>query len=111
MKDITPAQAITGKVAMLLAGAAFVCTLQWATSTNKADKFLGGLDWDRHVINWHIVCMVGFICSFSVAIVSFRLLPLGKPINKALHIIFQSLALFCLIVGLIAGMRHGCTNI
>lgn len=104
MKYITPAQGIAGKLAVLLAGAAFICTLQWATSTNKTDKFLGGLDWDRHVINWHIVCMVGFMCSFSLALISFRLLPLGKPMNKALHVFFQTLALFCLIVGLAAGI-------
>jgi hypothetical protein len=103
MKEITPAQAIAGKVGVLLACAAFVCAVVWSTNTNETDKYLGGLDWNRYVFNWHVVCMIGFISSFSVAIICFRLLPLGKPINKALHGFFHTLALFCLIVGLIAG--------
>lgn len=46
--------------------------------------------------------MVSFFCCMSMALVSFRSLPMGKTVNKVLHIFWHCSALFCLIMGLVA---------
>jgi hypothetical protein len=47
----------------------------------------------------------------SMALVSFRALPMGKPINKALHVMWHCGALFCLIMGLVAVFKSHNTKV
>ncbi len=63
------------------------------------------------MFNWHVIAMVGFFCSFSLAIISFRLFPLGKPTNKILHILWHCLGLFSLIIGLVAVFKSHNTKV
>lgn len=102
IKDLSPLQSRLSLVAATIAAVAFICAVAWARNDDKEDKYLGGLNWTDQVFNWHVVCMIGFICCFSMALLSFRLFPLGKLVNKAAHVFWHSAALFCLIVGLVA---------
>ena len=110
-KPITSLQTAAAAVSVLVAGAAFICAVRWATSTNTEDGFGGGLNWTDQVFNWHVVCMISFVCCMSMAIVSFRVLPLGKPINKAMHVMWHCSALFCLIMGLVAVFKSHNTKV
>lgn len=110
-KPITTLQSVVAVIAVAVAITAFICALYWARSTNTTDKFGGGLNWTDQVFNWHVVCMVSFVACMSMALVSFRVLPLGKPINKALHITWHCCALFCLIMGLIAVFKSHNTKV
>lgn len=110
-KPISSVQSLFSVLAVAVAIASFICALYWAKSTNTEDKFGGGLNWTDKVFNWHVVCMVSFFCCMSMAIVSFRVLPLGKPVNKAMHVMWHCGALFCLIVGLVAVFKSHNTKV
>lgn len=110
-KQITPLQSMVAVIAAALTITAFICAIFWAKSTNTAAGFGGGLNWTDQVFNWHVVCMVSFIGCMSMALVSFRVLPLGKPINKFLHVMLHCCALFCLIMGLVAVFKSHNTKI
>ena len=131
-KPITGLQLVFVGISVAVGFAAVICAGYWGHSTNSEDGFGGGLNWTDQVFNWHgkdtcllpylcclflhsfsrmlsplpalyeVVCMVSFFCCMSMALVSFRALPLGKPLNKGLHIFWHCCALFCLIMGLIA---------
>ncbi len=84
MKPLEPLQRFTVSCAVAAGLTVFVLAVHWANhSTDEvhSNGYLGGLNWSDKIFNCHVVCMIGFIVCFSYAILSFRLLPLGKPNN------------------------------
>ena len=111
MKSVSPIQSHFAVVSVLAALIAFICTVSWVKGTDTEDRFLGGLNWRDLVFNWHVICMVGFFCCYSMALLSYRLLPLGKPTNKSLHVFWHCAGLFCLIMGFVAVFKSHNTKI
>ena len=55
------------------------------------------------IFNWHPILMSsGMVLSFTWAVLSFRTLPFGKPINKVIHTLFHTATVICFSVGLYA---------
>ena len=46
--------------------------------------------------------VTGVILFYTEALLAYRTFPFGKPMNKFLHGLFQFVAIFCIIVGLVA---------
>ncbi|KAJ8610707.1 hypothetical protein CTAYLR_005674 [Chrysophaeum taylorii] len=89
-------------------------TLAAIYSTNKNegqhDKhhfFPGGLGGGRSkVFAWHPLLMVAcFSFGMTQALLSFRTFPLGKKINKMLHVGWHSSAIACMSLGMVAVWR------
>ena len=75
----------------------------WMNGTDEEESYLGGLNWEELIFNWHPILMVaGFVLSFIFALSSFRLLPFGSFINKLVHSTFHVAAIVCFSTGLYA---------
>lgn len=75
-------------------------TILWATSANKEESYLGGLDWDDRVFNWHPVLMVaGMLVGLTNGVLSFRR-PLERTTNKAMHAFWFIAAIVTMSIGL-----------
>lgn len=89
--------------ATFLAGACLVMTAYWAHGPNVANGYLGGLNMREEIFNWHPVLMVaGCIFCLITSLLSFRVLPLPKYLQKSLHGIMHLLAFVCISLGLAA---------
>ena len=103
LDDSTQLQKFAGVSAVILAGAAMIMTAYWAYGPNTDEGFLGGLDWKKNTFNWHPVMMVaGAIFALITSILSFRVLPLPKTIQKTVHGIMHTAAFVCMSIGLAA---------
>lgn len=111
VKPVAPPQKVAIFIGYILCIAAFICAVMWSNSHNKNDKYLGGLNWEDKVFNWHVVCMVGYVVASAIALMIYRWLPLGKPMNKALHVVFHTIALASLIIGVVAVFKSHNTKV
>lgn len=99
----TQAQKFAGMAGVLSAAAATGLVAIWMTGDNEDESYLGGVDFEELLFNWHPILMCsGLIFLFSSAIVSFRILPVSKPSQKIIHATCHLLALVCISLGLTA---------
>jgi hypothetical protein len=55
--------------------------------------------------------VAGFVLAYTEAILAYRTFPLGKPMNKVLHALWQTAAIACVSVGVAAAFRsHNTTE-
>jgi hypothetical protein len=101
--DSTQLQKISGVVAFIFGSAAMIMTAYWAHGPNEADGYLGGLNMNKQIFNWHPVLMVtGFVFCFVSSLLTYRLLPVPKAMQKTLHVLSHTAAVVCMSVGLAA---------
>jgi hypothetical protein len=102
-KRSSSTQKISAAVAVSFSALTLIIVIYWATNTNTGANYLGGLNLNELIFNWHPILMTtGLICCSITALVSYRLLPLNKMITKTIHVVLHSVSLFCLIFGLTA---------
>lgn len=93
-------QIITPWIASGMSILTLVMTILWATSANTEEKYLGGLDWDDRVFNWHPILMVGgMLVGLTNGILSFRR-PLQKSTNKMFHVLWFVTTIITMSIGL-----------
>lgn len=88
----------------------FVITIIWCTDTDTKEGFLGGLDMDKKVFNWHPILMsLSFGFLFFSAISSlfnfnqgYRILNMDHKTKKYIHSILHTLSIICFSFGLAA---------
>lgn len=103
LNDSTQLQKFAGISAVVFAGAAMIMTAYWAHGPNTSEGYLGGLNWKEKTSNWHPVLMVaGAIFCLITSLLSFRVLPLPKTLQKTLHGIMHTAAFICMTIGLVA---------
>jgi len=104
-KPTTPVQAHCLKIASILCFVVSFMVVIWANSPAEI-KGLNGLFTENNIFAWHPVLMVlGMVVCYSQAILAYRAFPLGKPTNKLLHLIFQSLAIILVLAGIWAVVK------
>ena len=104
-KPSTTAQRVAGYLAVLGSIASLIMIQSYALRTVNFEQgwYLGGLNWTDLTFNYHPVLMTaGFIFCGMNAILSFRLLPLGKPVSKNIHVALHVGAVTCISIGLAA---------
>ncbi|KFK29056.1 hypothetical protein AALP_AA7G083000 [Arabis alpina] len=92
-------------VAHALAIIAAIMVLVWTIS------FRGGLAWEATnknlIFNLHPVLMlIGFIILGGEAIISYKSLPLEKPVKKVIHLVLHAIALALGIWGICAAFKN-----
>jgi len=74
------------------------CALQ-----DTKNGYLGGLDWEKGTFKWHPVMMVGgFIVVGTEGMLTYRVMPFGKPVNKKIHAAWQTVGVIMVCIGLSA---------
>lgn len=106
------AQKITGALAIFTAIVATAMTIAWADKHDADKKYLGGLNWDEKVFNWHPVLMVtGMVFFLACSLVSYRVMGFSKNVQKIVHGIMHTGAIICILTGLAAVVTsHNYTN-
>lgn len=67
------------------------------------DSYLGGLNTNELLFNWHPVLMVtGLILCSITSLVSFKVIPLPHLLKKYIHASLHSIAVLSIILGLLA---------
>lgn len=103
MKDHTTSQGIALRIAQLSSVIAVILVCVWTVGEDSSKVFIGGINWTDKIFGWHPILMtVGMIFCSVQGILSYRSLPLGKPINKSLHGIWMTAGIICSSVGLYA---------
>jgi len=106
LADSTTLQKVSGICAAIFAGAAVVMVAYWAHGPNTSKGYLGGLDMEENTFNWHPVLMVtGGIFCLMTSLLSYRVLPLPKTMQKAMHGVMHTAAFICLSIGLACVFR------
>lgn len=101
VKFYAPFQAYALFLARVLAVIAFILTINWAISDNTDDKYLGGLDWNKNVFNWHPVLMIfSMLVCLVQGVVAYRKVKLSHETNKILHGLWYIAGLIFASVGL-----------
>ena len=99
------AQKVAGVLAICGAICALGMTVAWASNDDTDKTYLGGLNWDKYVFNWHPVMMVaGMILCFICSLLSYRLINLPKFYTKILHALLHTCAITCILIGLTAAV-------
>ena len=96
-------QKYAGKLAIGTAVIATIMTIKWATEIDVADKYLGGLNWNKRVFSWHPIMMVtGMVLCLVTSLLTYRIIQLPKVLTKSLHVLMHTTALVCTAIGLSA---------
>jgi hypothetical protein len=96
-------QKIAAVTAILSALIALGMTIAWADKHDTDKKYLGGLNWDRLVFNWHPVMMIsGMVLCFVCSLVSYRVVNMPKVYTKIMHAALHLGAIVCTLIGLSA---------
>ena len=97
----TQLQKIAGGIAFVFASATLIMTAYWAHGPNTDEGYLGGLNMNEEIFNWHPVLMVAgmFFCLIT-SMLSYRILPLPQSLQKTIHILVHSAAIVCISIGL-----------
>mmetsp|Transcript_16722 Transcript_16722/g.25117 ORF Transcript_16722/g.25117 Transcript_16722/m.25117 type:complete len:317 (-) Transcript_16722:169-1119(-) len=104
--DRSGAQPIWIENLTLVLGRAFamvslILVIIWATRESITDGYLGGLDWNKNVFNWHPVMMIaGIVCCTGWSITAFRMKVQKYSTSRNLHVFFHLGAKICITVGL-----------
>jgi len=101
LNDTTPLQKFAGVSATIFSAAAMIMTAYWAHGPNTDEGYLGGLNMGKHTFNWHPVLMVaGSIFCLITSLLTYRILPLPKTVQKAMHGVMHTAAFICMSIGL-----------
>lgn len=96
-------QKFAGIGAILASAIAFGMTVEWANNHNLDEAYLGGLNWDKRVFNWHPVLMVcGMSLCLTTSLLSYRVIPMPKFMTKSIHGLIHTTGAVCVSVGLAA---------
>jgi hypothetical protein len=99
----TTLQKIFGALALVGAVAALGMTASLAQNTDTTQNYLGGLDFQELIFNYHPVLMVTSLVFCSAwSLLSYRMIPLPKEISKLSHVVFHTVSIICLSIGLYA---------
>jgi hypothetical protein len=99
----TGIQKIAAVLAIVFAIIALGMTAAWANNHQTDKHYLGGLNWNEQVFNWHPVLMVaGMVLCLICGLVTYRIVPLPKKHQKVIHAIIHAAAIICTITGLSA---------
>ena len=105
-KPSTTLQIYAGWIAVLGSIVALILIQTYAIRESNDDQdgyFLGGLNWKTLIFNYHPVLMTtGFIFCGMNAILTFRLLPIGKLYSKTLHGALHLCGVTCISLGIVA---------
>lgn len=100
-KETTATQRFCGIAGVIFAGASMIMTAYWAHGPNVDEGYLGGLNMNEQIFNWHPVLMVaGLVFSLTSGVLSYRLLPIPHTAQKIAHVLCHSGAVVCMSVGL-----------
>ena len=67
------------------------------------ESFLGGLNTNELLFNWHPVLMVtGLIFCSITALVSFKVIPMDHDTKKYVHASLHTVAVICIVLGITA---------
>ena len=99
----TSSQKIAGLLAIICSIVAIILTTIFAHGSSISDNYLGGLNWNEFIFNWHPVLMVtGMLFCSLTAILSYRIFPMTKLVTKTMHVVLHSAAVICVCTGLAA---------
>mmetsp|Transcript_9291 Transcript_9291/g.13902 ORF Transcript_9291/g.13902 Transcript_9291/m.13902 type:complete len:227 (+) Transcript_9291:155-835(+) len=96
------ARLIAAILAIIFSMVAVILTVYWVYSDFDT-SYLGGLNTNHLLFNWHPVLMVSgmILCAIS-SLMSFRILPFDKLIKKYVHATLHTLTIACICLGLTA---------
>lgn len=82
----TVLQKTSAWLAILSALLATILIITWAMGKNQDESYMGGLDFGKHIANWHPVFMTSgmLLCGVS-SFMTYRVINLPKSISKPLH--------------------------
>lgn len=88
-------------VARLLSILAIFLTIFWANTNDVENKFLGGVNWEELVFNWHpILMMASFGFCLPMGLMQYRFPLFDHQINKYTHVMWYILAIILAGIGL-----------
>eukprot|EP01035_Chromulina_nebulosa_P029680 gene29680-39361_t len=91
-----------GLLAVSSAVVAVILTCVWMSS-DYDDSYLGGVNTNELLFNWHPILMVtGLIFCNITSLLSYRILPLQKPYKKYIHAFLHTLGIVCVVLGVSA---------
>ena len=97
----SPYQRVSGIAAIICAFIGLILVIVWMKHSDTEKGYGGGLNFNEYIFNYHPIFMTsGLILASMTALLSYRIIPLSKPITKTLHAILHSLALCCVVIGL-----------
>lgn len=77
-----------------------ILVIIWATGNKTDEKFLGGLDMEENVFNWHPVLMISALCCTAWSVTAFRNKTFTYTTSRYLHVFFHLGAKLCLTLGI-----------
>jgi hypothetical protein len=97
----SPMQKSAAYVALISAVVALFFLVAWMGGEHTSNGCLGGFNFNELIFNFHPVFMYTgmIICGLS-ALLSYRVIPLPKPMTKKIHGLLHTLALCFIIMGL-----------
>jgi len=110
-EETLPWQRAIGSLSLLLSLIGLMLLIGWMnTATDKGG--LGKLDWGEYIFNFHPIFMYSaLILGCFSAVLTYRLLPISKYIAKSIHGLIHTIAIICIILGLVTVfMGNGSTK-
>lgn len=96
-------QRVAGFLAIISAIISTGMVITWADKHDTSENYLGGLNWNKRVFNWHPVMMVsGMVLCLITSLLSYRIIELPKRITKIFHALMHAAAIACVLIGLSA---------
>jgi hypothetical protein len=90
-------------ISLISALTALILIVIWMNGTSASDAYLGGLNFNELLFNFHPIFMTaGMLFCGLAAIFTYRLIDLPKSVTKPLHGAIHVLALLFIILGLYA---------
>jgi hypothetical protein len=94
-------QRVAAVAAMVTASVALAMVTRLAQNTDTTKNYLGGLNFNQLIFNYHPVLMVAGLVFCSVwSLLAYRVVPAPKFARKVYHIAFHTAAVVCIGVGL-----------
>jgi hypothetical protein len=96
-----PLQKTAGVGALISLVFALGTLIKWMSDNRVDNGFLGGLDFKENIFNFHPIFMLsGMLLGSLAALLSYRLLPVPKPLSKSMHGLLHTLSISCIVIGL-----------
>lgn len=88
-------------MAILFALVATIFVILWGVGKNSDDSYMGGLNFNKQLANFHPVFMTAGMLFFGISsMVTYRIVDLPKAWAKQLHGVLHLAALVCIVLGL-----------
>lgn len=72
----------------------------WADGSSTKEGYLGGLDYEKHIFNYHPVLMItGMIFFATISLLSYKVAPYSNSTIRMLHVLLHLSAIICFSVG------------